>query len=245
MEKEAIEKIEELVTDSYTVNVGGRTYSAAALKPVLYEPRPKTLEVHNLRGFCGFINNDIDSDIKGNPYLIVVNSASSVDLISAVSGEDKRRDIPVTAGLDPELKKFPFGTFLVQEEFAILFRSLFVQKKGDDSEYVLQYASKLVGGTGVDVDDNGITQRVQVKRGVSGALTGTMTLKPIVKLSPYRTFREVEQPESEFLLRVRLNADEIPTVALFEADGGAWVNQATENIVQYIQSMVSDIPVIA
>jgi hypothetical protein len=35
------------------------------------------------------------------------------------------------------------------------------------------------------------------------------------------------------------------TVALFEADGGAWVNQATQNLVNYIQSLVDDIPVIA
>ena len=34
--KEAIEKIEELVKDSLTVQVGGRTYSARSLIPVLY-----------------------------------------------------------------------------------------------------------------------------------------------------------------------------------------------------------------
>jgi hypothetical protein len=102
-----------------------------------------------------------------------------------------------------------------------------------------------VGGTQIDGDDDGITQKVSIKRGLSGALKDQVSLKPVVKLSPYRTFREVEQPESEFLLRVRLDSNDVPTVALFEADGGAWINQATENIVQYIQSIVPTIPVIA
>lgn len=60
--KETIEKIEQLVKNSYTVEVDGRVYSAARLNPVLYEPRPDTVTVHNLRGFCGFINNDIDKN---------------------------------------------------------------------------------------------------------------------------------------------------------------------------------------
>lgn len=244
MEVQAIEKIEKLVKDGITVNVGGRDYSAATLRPVMYNPKPETLTVHNLRGFCGFIDNDIDGMIAGGKHLIVINSPVSVDLISAVDGEDMRRTALVSARTSPELKKFSFGTFYNQESFAIAFRSLFVRKEGDDFDYVLEYASKLAGGTRIENDDDGVTQTVRVKRGVSGALTDTVALKPIVKLSPYRTFREVEQPESEFLLRARMDGD-IPGVALFEADGGAWSIKATENIAGYIQPLVKNIPVIA
>jgi hypothetical protein len=245
MEKETIEKIEQLASDRLIVEVDGRKYTPANLKPVMYVPRPESIVVHNLRGFCGFIANDIDKRIDKNKSLIVVDSPKEVRLISAVSGDDLNREELVTAKVDDKLKEFPFGLFLTQEEFAITFRSLFVQKKGDDFEYVLSYASKLTGGTQIDGSDDGITQNVSVKRGLSGALKDQVSLKPIVKLSPFRTFREVEQPESEFLLRVRLNNNDTPTVALFEADGGAWVNQATENIVRYIQSIVANIPVIA
>jgi len=243
--KETIEKIESLVKNGLTVKVGEREYSTEKLNPVMYNPKPDTLVVHNLRGFCGFINNDIDSVIKGNPYLIVVNNPKSVDLVSRFDSEDKERTVLVSAEVNETLKEFPFGQFLSQEEFAIRFRSLFVSGKDDDFEYVLSYVSKLVGGTTIEGDDDGITQKVTVKRGVSGALTEKASLKPIVKLTPYRTFREAEQPESEFLLRVRDNLNDPPTVALFEADGGAWVNKATENVVEYIQSLVNHIPVIA
>ena len=243
--KETIEKIESLVKDSLIVKVDGREYSAKNLIPVMHNPKPEPLAVHNLRGFCGFINNDIDNVIKGNPYLIVVNDPKSVDLVSSIDPLDQERTVLVSAKVNRELKEFPFGQFLSQEEFAIRFRSLFVSGKDDDFEYVLSYASKLAGGTEVEGADDGITQRVSVKRGMSGALKEKAVLKPIVKLTPYRTFREAKQPESEFLFRIRLNSDDVPTVALFEADGGEWVNKATENVVEYIQSLVDYIPVIA
>lgn len=243
--KEAIEKIEKLIKDGLTVEVDGQVWTSASLHPVIYNPIPATLIVHNLRGFCGFISSDIDSMIKGNPCLIVVNSPKSVDLISDVNKVEKKRTILVSAETCDELKEFPFGKFLSQEEFAIAFRSLFVPGKKDDSEYVLSYISKLIGGSQLESEEDGITQKVTIKTGVSGVLKEKEVLKPIVKLTPYRTFREAEQPESEFLLRVRLDNNQAPLIALFEADGGAWINQATENVVHYIQSMVGDIPVIA
>jgi hypothetical protein len=246
MDIEAIKKIEQLVEDGMVIEVDGNypKYTASTLKPIIYNPKPETVIVHNLRGFCGFIKNDIDKAIKGKPHLIVVNDHKSVNLISEADDAEQKRTVLVSAEISEELKEFPFGRFLSQEEFAITFRSLFKQRKDDDFDYVLSYASKLIGGTQIELEDDGVTQKVAVARSVSGALKDKVVLKPIVKLSPYRTFREVEQPESEFLLRIRLSG-EVPQIALFEADGGAWVNKATENIVKYIESSVSDIPVIA
>ncbi|MDR1249025.1 MAG: hypothetical protein LBK63_06955 [Treponema sp.] len=243
--KETIEKIEQLVNDRITVEVGGKTYTPANLRPVMYEPRVEETVVHSLEGFCGFINNDIDKRINKTESLIVVNSHEKVRIISKSFGEDLKRETQVVALLGEPLETFPFGRFLSQEEFAIRFRSLFAQKEGDDFEYVLSYSSQLTGGTTIEGQDDGITQQVSVKRGMSGALKEKISLKPIVKLSPYRTFREITQPESEFLLRVRMDGNNNPTVALFEADGGAWINQAMKNIVQYIQSLVKEIAVIA
>jgi len=244
MDVETINKIEQLVRDGLTVEVDGQHYTAAELEPVLYNPKPETLTVHNLRGFCGFIANDIDALITGRPHLIVVNDPESVDLISAVDDVENKRTALVSARIGAGLKKFPFGKFLDQEEFAIAFRSLFVADRKDDFEYVLSYSQKLVANTSVEGEDDGIAQKVTVKRGTSGALKDKETLKAIVRLTPYRTFREAKQPESEFLLRVRVD-DGVPLIALFEADGGAWINEATTNVVEYIQSLVKGIPVIA
>jgi hypothetical protein len=245
MGKEAIEKIEELVNNGRTVTVDDTTYSPVSLHPVIYTPRAETLEIHSLLGFCVYINNGFDSEKTKTESMVVVNDIESVDLVSKIIGKDRKRENLISATLDDNLDKFPFGEFMSQEEFAIRFRSSFVQKKGDDTEYILRYASKLSGSTTVELEDDGVTQNVGVKAGVSGALVEKKDMKPIVKLSPYRTFREIEQPESEFLFRARIDANNVPKLALFEADGGAWRNTAMTDIAKYISDMCADIKIIA
>lgn len=46
-----------------------------------------------------------------------------------------------------------------------------------------------------------------------------------------RTFSEVDQPESNFTLRVNENAE----CALYESDGGAWKNEAVSSIAHYVR----------
>ena len=55
-----------------------------------------------------------------------------------------------------------------------------------------------------------------------------------------RTFSEIEQPESNFVLRVDRDAN----IALFEADGGAWKNAAVARIRDYLKWRLSDCPVV-
>lgn len=82
----------------------------------------------------------------------------------------------------------------------------------------------------VTSEDNGITQTVAARQGVS--LKSYVSVKPRVKLIPFRTFREVEQPASEFLLRVDSDGE----IGLFEADGGAWQLEAKDNVASYFES---------
>lgn len=56
----------------------------------------------------------------------------------------------------------------------------------------------------------------------------------------YRTFMEIEQPESEFVFRAR-KADSLPHFALFEADGGAWRIEAMKRIKAYLEENLKDI----
>ena len=241
MERQAIEKIEELIKSSYVVEVDGKTYSRHPLEPVAYTPYPTTLKVRNLRGFCAFINNDIDEFIKGTPHVITVESPRDVSLYSSLD-EHKIRARLVSASVAPS--SFLFGKFMPQSEFAIRLRAQFIDDADDDFHYVLSYTLRITSNTDVDIADDGHSQRVQVRKGTSGALKESTNLKGIVKLTPYRTFKEVKQPTSEFLLRVQSGDDE-PEIALFEADGGMWQQEAAQNIADYIEALVPDIPVIA
>lgn len=236
--KEAIEKIEQLVKGSYAVQIDDKIYSAQDLKPVLYEPKAAAIDVSTLTGFVGFIERNIDDLDFENYYTAVVDDPGKVMLCSALSGEKRAREVLVNARLDNYMQTFPFGQFMPQEEFIIKLHSLFEKKEGDDFDYVALMVSKIVQADTADTDDDGITQHVTVKRGISGALKEKGEIKPIVRLSPYRTFREIAQPESQFLLRIKTSDNGAVQAALFEADGGAWRNEARLRIAAYLKEHI-------
>lgn len=99
----------------------------------------------------------------------------------------------------------------------------------DDINYLLNLLSCISDENNVTSSDNGVTQQVEARKGI--ALNGKVTIKPIVKLAPFRTFLEVEQPESEFLVRVKEGGQ----IGLFEADGGMWKLKSKQNIKQYFE----------
>ena len=57
-----------------------------------------------------------------------------------------------------------------------------------------------------------------------------------MELKPFRTFLEVAQPESEFILRVNDKGN----IGLFEADGGVWKLEAKRNIAAYFEKELAD-----
>ena len=88
--------------------------------------------------------------------------------------------------------------------------------------------SRINNEEGVQSADNGVSQVVTAKKGAS--LMTTEQVRPRLSLIPFRTFREVPQPESEFILRL----DENGRVGLFEADGGIWKIESKANIADYL-----------
>ena len=64
----------------------------------------------------------------------------------------------------------------------------------------VHYAYSIRAGGTVTTRDNGVSQEVEARQGVS--LKALVQVKPRVALRPFRTFLEVEQPVSEFLLRL-------------------------------------------
>lgn len=67
------------------------------------------------------------------------------------------------------------------------------------------------------------------------SLKALVQVKPRVALRPFRTFLEVEQPVSEFLLRL----DDDGNVGLFEADGGMWQQTAKASIAAYFEDKLA------
>ena len=120
-------------------------------------------------------------------------------------------------------------------------RSLFAENA--DRNNLLNFASKVSNDTKFALDDDGVSQKVEVKRGLSGALKDEATAPSIVKLMPYRTFSECDQPESEFLFRMKDSGGIVCT--LFEADGGFWKQTARESIAAFFKKELPEISVIS
>lgn len=135
------------------------------------------------------------------------------------------RDIRFTAGR-------PMG----HEEMMIALRARF--QPTQDRDYLLQLLSSVTNEAKVTSADNGLNQQVTVNKGIANVQRERV--KSIVSLRPYRTFPEVEQPESEFLVRLSSSEDGSITVTLHEADGGMWKLAARRIIGAYLMEKLEN-----
>lgn len=86
-------------------------------------------------------------------------------------------------------------------------------------------------GTTANYDDDGVSQKTTIKSGIANK-TDVIVPNP-VKLRPYRTFAEIEQPQSSYVFRIQ-DGDHGPSFKLVEADGGLWKNATMKKIKDYL-----------
>ena len=194
--------------------------------------RARALEMTTLSGLVDYIKAGIDTMPAG--MLVHIVSPEEVHLVSRLDGDRKRETLVVAKA---DIPHFQYEKFLRSEEFLINIRSKFIQN--EDAEKLLRFAGTTEAGTVSGYSDDGISQSATVKQGI--ASKETVLVPNPVKLRPFRTFTEVEQPESEFIFRMR-NFDDEPGCALFEADGGAWKRTAMQNIKKHLEFELGDFP---
>ena len=129
-----------------------------------------------------------------------------------------------------------FGTFDNHESFCIALQSKFVDN--EDRKLLLKFAGTVQDGTVTEYGDDGISQKATVKTGLSSK-SDAIVPNPVI-LKPFRTFLEVDQPESAFIFRMK-NGNYGVQCALFEADGGAWKIEAMKNIKEYLQEELKEV----
>ena len=110
----------------------------------------------------------------------------------------------------------------------------------NDKPIILQFAGNVKAGTVAEYGDTGVGQKAAIKKGVA-SLQEVEVPSPC-RLMPYRTFTEVKQPMSSFIFRVKDNDRLGVSCALFEADGGAWKNEAKKNIKDYLEKELAGVP---
>ncbi len=228
--KEALKYAVEL-SAPYETDINGDTYTDKKVYRVKKDLKAEPLHMETLTGLVDYLNSGADT--MPEALILHVVSPTRVVLLSNLNRDRERECL---AQADAMLPEFRYGEFMDSENFLIGIRSKFIQN--EDAEKLLTFAGTVEAGSINTYSDDGISQSASVKQGIVGKET-KLVPNP-VKLRPYRTFIEVEQPESEFIFRMK-NRDNSVGCALFEADGGAWEREAMKHIKEYLEYELADI----
>lgn len=226
--RDAIEKIQEMANKANSkdrmVQIGGRDYAFDDYgEPKLIVPQNQSknrVSILTLSGVVELIKNM--DERKENKLFIQVLSPTKVQVFGAIDEYGRREGLINAEAMIPS---FDFDEYYDAESLNIALQAKFVQT--NDRDIILQVIGNLKEEQVHSSSDDGVSQSVSVKAGV--ASVAEVKVPNPVSMKPYRTFIEVDQPESNFVFRMRQGME----AALFEADGGAWKNEATNNIKKY------------
>ena len=175
------------------------------------------------------------------PDFVHVCGPYRVQVLSQLYGEAEQRDcFCVAECISPFDSQFKFGQYHEHEEFIVALQAIFEPTQSRTS--LLSVIGNIKDEQVLESDDDGITQQVIGRKGI--ALNKAMAVPNPVILKPYRTFLEIDQPESPFILRVARQEKGLPQVALFEADGGRWKIEAISRIRTWLQNKIGTLDVV-
>ncbi|MGX6979093.1 hypothetical protein ACWN8V_07520 [Vagococcus elongatus] len=179
------------------------------------------LEIQTLSGLVDYVQ--ANKERQKDHYYIRIIDERTVELSGVLDYKGRRETL---VRVDAIVPRIYFNDYLDIENLIITLQSKFVPT--EDSKNILRLAGNIKEENVKNTGDDGVSQQVSMKTGV--ATVGEVKVPNPVILAPYRTFIEVEQPESSFIFRMKNG----PVGAIFEADGGAWRNSAIANIHAYL-----------
>ena len=232
MLKEFIEHIQK-TTQPLIQQVGNSTFAigsdgcAEEIRPTI--DHPDTLPLHSLDALVKLVRTEASK--AENPLYITIPDHLTVRCFGQphpdarffrqVYYEAKATDVPGWG------EKVQLGF----EEAQIAMRTRFQETA--DTIYALKLLSDICCGAKVIYNDNGIATTVTTQKGV--ALQSNEQIRPIITLKPYRTFQEVEHPESIFLIRVNERG-----ITFTEADGGMWKLKARQTVKVFLEEQLAE-----
>lgn len=227
MLKAFIEKIEEMAKANVIsiTGRGNRSFSDKPIWPVI-DPVATPLYIHTITGLVSFLETLTAETTR----IIQIRDYNEVQLVSNLFGPEKQRECFIVA--QAHSVSHQFERYLPVDRFIVYLQSCFVQD--DNTENIMRVVGNITQGAESTFEDDGVTQRVTAKAGV--ARVETIPVPNPVTLRPFRTFPDITQPDSLFVLRVKAGQDEAPRCALFEADGGAWKNKAIQSIKEFLKN---------
>lgn len=207
--------------------IEGVEYSTQPLHRI-NESTVDAIELNSLAGLVGYIQSGFD----GPYYSSLMVHIESPTLVSVYSHLNRDLNRSVLIRAKALLPQFRFGSWTDAETFNISLQSMFVSN--EDRATMLKVVGNIKDEHVTSFGDDGVSQQVQAKAGV--ATVANVKVPNPVYLKPFRTFVEVEQPESAFVFRMRSG----PECALFEADGGAWKVEAVDTVREFLETALEE-----
>lgn len=237
MVKKMIEKALKYIVglgEARTQAIHGDTYSDKELYRIdKHIPTASPISMNTLSSLVNYIKGNIDS--MSEKMIVHVVSPEEVMLFSCLNDNRKRETL---VSVKAQVPSFPYESFTDHERFVIAVQSKFLDDPETDKALLMKFAGTVEAGTIANYGDDGVTQKATVSTGIASK-SDAIVPNP-VKLRPFRTFVEVEQPVSEFIFRIKQDKYEGIKCAIFEADGGAWKNAAMKNIKDYLDFELAD-----
>lgn len=228
MLKDFVNKLLELAAPT-TVEVDGSVYSNQELVHIQdRKPMPQCIELTGLDSVCKMVRNEAEH--VGLQIFIQVKDYRSVSVFTSLDSDEDRLYLYKCGADTPCITT---DRYMPYEKAVIELRSLYIPNDG--TNYLLRLLGSISNESKVTTTDNGVTQQVEARAGI--ALNSMVKIEPRVALQPFRTFIEVEQPESEFLLRISERGE----IGFFPADGGVWKLEAARNVAAYFEAALKDL----
>lgn len=228
----AIEKIKELA-DPFVFDIEGKTFLASKSGEEYREVKPEleiveSITLSSLDALVAFVKKEAIS-IHDRVYITIPDHTTVKCFTAPYEDLRKKREYLYTAKAT-DVPGWNDKVALSFEEALIALRTRF--QAATDTDYALRLLSNITTGGKVTYNDNGVATSIITKRGID--LQNNENIKPIIKLRPYRTFQEVEQPESQFLIRISER-----NITFIEADGGMWKLEARNTVKKYLEDALA------
>ena len=228
MFKEAIQHIQETASKPFLQEIDGVTYlidrdgQYQQVKPELEYPEELTLT--SLDALVKLVKTEASEEDV--PLYITIPDHLTAVCFGQPDSELRFHRVNYYRAKATDVPGWQSDVKMGFEEMQIALRTRF--QETTDAAYAMKLLSDITTGGKITFNDNGVATSVVTQKGV--ALQANEAIRPIVKLKPYRTFQEVEQPESPFLIRVSERG-----ISFTEADGGMWKLKARETIKAFLE----------
>lgn len=232
MTRDALQYVVGLKT-AEVLDINGGKYVDKDVHRVDKELRASAIQMNTLTSLVDYLKAGVDS--MADKMLVQVVSPMKVRVLSMLDADRKREELVDVEAMIPD---FEYGRYMGNERFIIALQSKFIDN--DDRALLLQFAGTVKDESIAQYGDDGVTQKATIKTGITSV--GDAVVPNPVKLRPFRTFIELEQPESAFVFRMRQAEGHGVECAIFEADGGAWKNAAMKSIKEYLQHELAELP---